>query len=166
MTDEREFDDRFTVFPDIGVIELSCFSCDGHGGPNTHGSGTWAIGHHPSLDVLVDQARIHNADYHVAFGPQTYAEYLKAELDIPNWTSHEGRENSSTEFRKLCIEVDHLIREDGGWHLDPRWTGRLACLIMAQLAHVHHLAPVTPIGVRKNITHENTDEENSGSVSH
>lgn len=49
-----EFDDRFTVFPDSGITELHCCTC------NT----AWAVGYHPSLDVLAEQARAHNAAKH------------------------------------------------------------------------------------------------------
>lgn len=52
--DERLFGDRFTIFPDSGVTELHCYTC-----------GTkWAIGYHPSLDVLIEQAREHNKREH------------------------------------------------------------------------------------------------------
>lgn len=53
----REFSDRFTVFPDSGVIELNCFRCDS-------GSDTWTVNYHPSLDALVEQARAHDQAKH------------------------------------------------------------------------------------------------------
>ena len=81
----------------------------------------------------------------IAFGPEAHPQWLKREMDTPNWTtSAEGRENSSPEFTALVAEVDRLIREGGGWSLDPAWTRMKAGLIMAQLAHVHKLAPVLP----------------------
>jgi hypothetical protein len=50
----REFNDRFTIFPDTGVTQLHCYRCDS----------AWAVGYHPSLDVLIDQARAHNQTAH------------------------------------------------------------------------------------------------------
>ena len=52
------FRDRFTVFPDSGVTELHCYKC----------AAKWAIGYHPSLDVLVEQAHAHNMAAHSADG--------------------------------------------------------------------------------------------------
>lgn len=66
MSVECEFNDRFTVFPDTGIIELNCFKCDGPGGPGTRGTNTWPVGYHPSLDVLVEQARSHNLKHTAA----------------------------------------------------------------------------------------------------
>lgn len=57
-----------------------------------------------------------------------------------DWTEHGGRTNSSALFLALAAEVGRLIRDDahtlmrGGY----RNTG---LLVMAQLAHVHGLAP-------------------------
>jgi hypothetical protein len=82
------------------------------------------------------------SDRELAFGPQTYDEWLKTELDIPNWTSYEGRENSSPEFKRLCDEVSLLLASNGGSSLSRSWADWMGGLIMAQLAHVHHLAPV------------------------
>lgn len=65
MSMECEFNDRFTVFPDTGIIELNCFKCHGPGGPGTRGTDTWPVGYQPSLDVLVEQARIHNRKHAV-----------------------------------------------------------------------------------------------------
>lgn len=56
----REFRDRFTVFPDTGIVELNCFRCDG----TPRGNDTWEVGYHPSLDVLIEQARVHDATRH------------------------------------------------------------------------------------------------------
>jgi hypothetical protein len=53
------FSDRFTVFPDSGEIELHCYKCQ-------VGSreARWKVGYHPSLDVLIEQARAHNRAEH------------------------------------------------------------------------------------------------------
>lgn len=48
------FSDRFTVFPDTGTTELHCYVCNR----------SWPIGYHPSLDVLIEQAREHNRIEH------------------------------------------------------------------------------------------------------
>lgn len=64
-----------------------------------------------------------------------------SELD---WTidPETGRSNSSQEFLHLTAEVGHLIRSGGSSQcLSPRWTAATARTIMAQLAHVHGLAP-------------------------
>jgi hypothetical protein len=53
-----EFRDHFTIFPDSGITELHCFSCDMK----------WAVGWHPSLDVLIEQARQHNRERHGGTG--------------------------------------------------------------------------------------------------
>ena len=52
-----EFGDRFTVIPDSGEVELHCTS-------HSPMARTWKVGYHPSLDVLVEQARAHNAAEH------------------------------------------------------------------------------------------------------
>ena len=58
-----------------------------------------------------------------------------------DWTCNaEGRSNSSYEFIKLCHEVEHIIRDDA-YQLINGDVASTARLIMAQLAHVHHLAP-------------------------
>ena len=51
-----------------------------------------------------------------------------------------GRSNSSPEFVRLCAEVERLIRQDAFKLIGGR-ADLTAGLIMAQLAHVHHLAP-------------------------
>lgn len=56
--DTREFGDRFTAIPDSGIVELNCSTCPG---PETD---TWKVGYHPSLDVLIEQARAHNLAEH------------------------------------------------------------------------------------------------------
>ncbi len=61
---------------------------------------------------------------------------------MKNWTQDsEGRENSSPEFLRLCREVERLIRQDAHMLIAGR-AGQTACLIMAQLAHVHHVGPL------------------------
>jgi hypothetical protein len=61
------------------------------------------------------------------------------------WTADEsGRTNASAVYKRLCREVDALLREGGGHCLDPGWTAGKARLIMSQLAHVHGLAPALP----------------------
>ena len=59
-----------------------------------------------------------------------------------DWTAdpETGRSNSSPLFRSLCAEVTRLIRDDA-FQLISGHADRTAALIMAQLAHVHHLAP-------------------------
>lgn len=60
-----------------------------------------------------------------------------------DWTAdpETGRSNASEPYKRLCREVDVLIREGGGHCLGPGWTRSKAALIMSQLAHVHGLAP-------------------------
>jgi hypothetical protein len=55
MTDTAEFRHNFTVFPDSGSVELHCYSCDTK----------LAIGYHPSLDRLIEQARVHDRCEHL-----------------------------------------------------------------------------------------------------
>lgn len=51
-----EFNNRFTVVADSGDVELHCSS---------HSPGeSWVVGYHPSLDVVVEQAREHNVAKH------------------------------------------------------------------------------------------------------
>ena len=73
---------------------------------------------------------------------------LPAETD---WTVNPetGRSNSSPLFKSLCAEVERLIRGDAHKLIGGR-ADMTAGLIMAQLAHVHHLAPtVSPQGARQ-----------------
>jgi hypothetical protein len=49
-----EFDDRFTIFPDLSVTQLHCSACETR----------WTVGYHPSLDSLAEQARAHNRERH------------------------------------------------------------------------------------------------------
>jgi hypothetical protein len=60
-----------------------------------------------------------------------------------DWTAdpETGRSNSSPLYRDLCAEVERLIRGDSHKLIAGR-AGDTVGLIMAQLAHVHHLAPV------------------------
>lgn len=60
-----------------------------------------------------------------------------------DWTAALGRSNTSEEFKALCAEVERLIRDDAHT-LVAGHAERTAGLIMAQLAHVHHLRPATP----------------------
>jgi hypothetical protein len=48
------FNDRYTAFPDEGIIELFCYDCNEK----------WAIGYHPSLDVLIERAAVHDKVKH------------------------------------------------------------------------------------------------------
>ena len=59
-----------------------------------------------------------------------------------DWTvdPETGRSNSSPLFRDLCAEVERLIRSEAFSLINGR-IDSVAGLIMAQLAHVHHLAP-------------------------
>ena len=78
----REFGDRFTVIPDSGITALNCFRC-----PGGNGADTWEIGYHPSLDVLIEQARAHNLASHDERGPvKDLRERLKAAIDAAWWS--------------------------------------------------------------------------------
>lgn len=55
--DSPEFRDRFTVIPDECYVQLACFRCPGPGD-------TFDVGYHPSLDVVIGQARAHNRAEH------------------------------------------------------------------------------------------------------
>ncbi len=57
-----------------------------------------------------------------------------------DWTRKKGQSNSSDEFLQLCEAVERLIRADA-FHLIAGRADMTARLIMAQLAHVHGLAP-------------------------
>lgn len=60
-----------------------------------------------------------------------------------DWTADPvtGLSNTSQRYQDLVAEVDALMRGGGGHCLSPQWTRSTAALIMARLAHVHHLAP-------------------------
>ena len=64
-----EFGDRFTVKPDTGIVQLNCFRCPGF----PLGNDDWDVGYHPSLDVLVEQARAHDAEKHGVQAPEPAA---------------------------------------------------------------------------------------------
>jgi hypothetical protein len=66
-----------------------------------------------------------------------------AAASASDWTMdlETGRSNSSRQYTDLVAEVERLIREGGGSCLSPGWARSTAGLIMAQLAHVHGLAP-------------------------
>lgn len=55
----ESFGDRFTAIPDSGAIELHCSS-------HVPEARQWPVGYHPSLDVLIEHARAHNAMEHAA----------------------------------------------------------------------------------------------------
>jgi predicted transposase YbfD/YdcC len=57
---DATFNDRFTVFPDSGITELHCNKCVA----DTRLVTRWKVGYHPSLDVLIEQARAHNLAEH------------------------------------------------------------------------------------------------------
>jgi dihydroneopterin aldolase len=57
-----------------------------------------------------------------------------------DWTERDGRANSSLKFVNLCTAVEKLIRQSAHDLILGR-ADRVAGLIMAQLAHVHGLAP-------------------------
>jgi hypothetical protein len=64
-----------------------------------------------------------------------------------DWTAdpETGRSNASPVFRGLVEDVDRLLRGGaGGMVLRESWTSGTAALIVAQLAHVHQLAPAGP----------------------
>ena len=50
------FGHRYTVIPDSGVTALHCGT---HNPP-----AVWEVGYHPSLDVLIEQARAHDVAEH------------------------------------------------------------------------------------------------------
>ena len=61
-----------------------------------------------------------------------------------DWTTdpETGRSNSSPLYLALFAEVARLIRDGAaGSVLKPEWVNGKAGLIVAQLAHVHHLVP-------------------------
>ena len=71
--------------------------------------------------------------------------------DPADWTTdpETGRSNSSKRFKELVQEVARLLGGGAiGYALDRRWIDGEAQLIMAQLAHVHGMAP-TPATVTK-----------------
>ena len=72
-----------------------------------------------------------------------YAEELeRCGTVTDDWTvdPETGRSNSSQRFNELCVEVERLIRGDAHALIGGR-ADKTAGLIMAQLAHVHGLAP-------------------------
>lgn len=70
------------------------------------------------------------------------------ELSTSDWTvSDEGRSNSSAKFEEIVAEVERLIRGDA-YKLIAGRADATARLIVAQLAHVHHLSPPTKEGKR------------------
>lgn len=62
-------------------------------------------------------------------------------MNEADWTvAEDGRSNSSELFVELCRQVERLIRGDASMIVAGR-ADATACLIMAQLAHVHGLRP-------------------------
>ncbi len=60
--------------------------------------------------------------------------------NIPDWTTKDGRANSSDQFKEIAGHIADLIR--GSAHsLICGQTESVAALILAQLAHVHNLEP-------------------------
>lgn len=58
-----------------------------------------------------------------------------------DWTwDRKGRSNASPEFKRICDEVERLIRNDA-FALISGNAGATARLIVAQLAHVHGMKP-------------------------
>jgi hypothetical protein len=51
------FRDRFTIIPGSGTTVLHC-------GSHAPEAMQWEVGYRPSLDVLIERARIHNRDHH------------------------------------------------------------------------------------------------------
>jgi len=75
---------------------------------------------------------------------------MSGTTESADWTfdPETGRTNSSPLFRSLVSEVARLLGDGAsGYILDRRWIEGQAQLIMAQLAHVHHLAPVAAEGI-------------------
>jgi hypothetical protein len=70
MTDPV-FGHRYTVIPDSGDVELHCGTC-----PD---SARWRVGYHPSLDVLIGQARAHDIAEHDNDAGHAAAGALEAE---------------------------------------------------------------------------------------
>ena len=66
-------------------------------------------------------------------------------MAMGDWTEADGRSNSSPEFLRCCKEVERLLLAGAGGILQPGWLSGSARLIVAQLAHVHHLAPWPPV---------------------
>jgi hypothetical protein len=154
---QREFDGRFTAFPDTGIIELNCYKCDGPGGPGTRGTDTWPVGYHPSLDLLIEQARSHNTERHQNDGSQSSS----ADFNAPSWTaSDEGRENSSPAFTHLEREIEKLLCNGAaGMVMSHTWVKNTARLILAQLAHVHNVGPLPPKQSGKTIHPQESEDQ-------
>lgn len=49
-----QFGDRYTVFPETGIVQIHCYTC----------GKAWDVDYHPSLDVLIEQAGKHEAAVH------------------------------------------------------------------------------------------------------
>ena len=63
-----------------------------------------------------------------------------------DWTQNwEGKSNCSPMFENLRSKVEEIIR-DNGYALANNDAGGVALIIMANLAHVHHLVPAEKKG--------------------
>ena len=66
---------------------------------------------------------------------------IKSAFPFTDWTvGHDGRSNNSAKFLSACQAVDRLIQNSGSDIVHGR-TSAVARLIVAQLAHVHGMAP-------------------------
>lgn len=74
--------------------------------------------------------------------PEWERKLIEAQV-AADWTAKDGRSNSSDLFKQLCAEVERLIRSDAFALIGGR-ADTTARLIMAQLAHLHGLAPRHP----------------------
>jgi hypothetical protein len=72
-----------------------------------------------------------------------YDGLINAFDDGAEWTTQDGASNSSDRFEELVAAVRDLIMGGGAGHcLSSHWAGATARLIMAHLAHVHHMVPL------------------------
>ena len=60
------------------------------------------------------------------------------------WSSADGRSNSSELMSELCDVVFELLSSGCGSVISESWRSMTARLIVAQLAHVHGMAPLMP----------------------
>lgn len=73
----------------------------------------------------------------------TEEEVRQREQSKWDWTSREGRTNSSTLFNKIAQNVCDTIRSEARTLLDGN-CGAVARLIVSKIAHEHHLGPFPP----------------------
>lgn len=63
---------------------------------------------------------------------------------VPDWTCDaHGTSNSSQDFRRLSSAIAGIIHRSGAGCLSEEWARKTAGLILARLAHVHHLSPIS-----------------------